>query len=132
MTTMLDFFIDPSTITIFSKTTCPFCIKAKQLIDTNYTIKLQIIELNEMNEGPIIGQALNQITKQRTVPNIFVLGKHIGGYTELKQLHDNGNLRLMLQDVPQYVCEFCGLESATKDTSCNCFPTRFSDWGQPL
>ena len=82
--------------------------------------------------GRFIGQALNQITKQRTVPNIFVLGKHIGGYTELKQLHDNGNLRLMLQDVPQYVCEFCGLESATKDTSCNCFPTQFSDWGEPL
>ena len=132
MTTMLDFFIDPSTITIFSKTTCPFCIKAKQLIDTNYTIKIQIIELNEMKEGPIIGQMLNQITNQRTVPNIFVLGKHIGGYTELKQLHDIGNLRLMLQHVPQYVCEFCGLESTTKEISCNCFPRRFSDWGQPL
>lgn len=132
MTTMLDFFIDPSTITIFSKTTCPFCIKAKQLIDTNYTIKLQIIELNEMNEGAIIGQALNQITNQRTVPNIFVLGKHIGGYTELKQLHDNGNLTLMLQYAPQYVCEICGLESTTPETSCNCFPRQFSDWGQPL
>jgi len=132
MATLLDFYIDPSTITIFSKTTCPFCVKAKQLIQINYNINVQIIEMDRMKEGPTIGQALNQITNQRTVPNIFILGKHIGGYTELKQLHDVGSLRLMLQSKPQYVCEFCGVESATKNIPCNCFPRQFGDWGEPL
>jgi len=132
MASILDFYIDPSTITIFSKTTCPFCIKAKLLIQSNYNINTQIIELDRITDGPNIGQVLNHITHQRTVPNIFILGKHIGGYTELKQLHDDGDLRSMLQYKSKYLCEFCGVESATKDFSCNCFPKQFGDWGEPL
>ena len=133
MANVLDFYIDSSTITIFSKTTCPFCVKAKQLIEYTYNnINAQIIELDKIIEGPGIGQALNHITNQRTVPNIFILGKHIGGYTELKQLHDTGDLRLMLQYKPQYMCEFCGLESVTMDFSCNCFQRQSGDWNEPL
>jgi glutaredoxin 3 len=132
MASILDFYIDPSTITIFSKTTCPFCIKAKQLIQSNYNIDAQIIELDRITDGPNIGQVLNHITHQQTVPNIFILGKHIGGYTELKQLHDDGELKSLLQYKSKYVCEFCGLESATKNLSCNCFPKQFGDWGEPL
>ena len=89
-------------------------------------------ELDKITDGPNIGQVLNHITHQRTVPNIFILGKHIGGYIELKQLHDDGELSSLLQSKSKYVCEFCGLESATNNLSCNCFPKQFGDWGEPL
>ena len=102
------------------------------MLESNYNIDAHIVEIDQINEGVCIGRALNHITRQRTVPNIFILGKHIGGYTELKQLHDSGELRIMMQHKPHYVCEFCGLESITGISPCNCFPTQFGDWGEPL
>ena len=96
---LVDFYINPQTISIFSKTTCGFCVKAKTLLENEYpTSQIQVIELDYMKEGAAIGMELRRKTGQTTVPNIFVFGKHIGGYTELKQLHDHGILRKLIYE----------------------------------
>ena len=73
---MIEFYIDPDSICIFSKTTCSFCHKAIKLLD-NYNVNVQLIELDKITEGPMLSQELLTRTKQKTVPNIFIFGKHI-------------------------------------------------------
>ncbi|RWW22953.1 hypothetical protein GW17_00012820, partial [Ensete ventricosum] len=61
-----------------SKTFCPFCVKVKQLLD-QLGIRYKAIELNFQSDGPDMQAALAEWTGQRTVPNVFIGGKHIGG-----------------------------------------------------
>ena len=67
---------------------CPYCINAKNLLAeknipyTEYPI----------DEQPEKKQELFAKTGQDTVPYIFIDGKLIGGYTELRQLADAGEL----------------------------------------
>ena len=130
---ILDFYINPRAISIFSKTTCGFCSKAKTLLENEYpTTQVQLMELDYMKECTAIGMELKRKTGQTTVPNIFVFGKHIGGYNELKQLHDHGILRkLIFEQNTVYRCDFCGKDSPTKNLSCNCFYRCFDEWGSP-
>tara|TARA_B110000037_G_scaffold104480_1_gene121649 strand:+ start:2171 stop:2572 length:402 start_codon:yes stop_codon:yes gene_type:complete len=130
---ILDFYINPRAISVFSKTTCGFCSKAKTLLENEYpTTTVQFIDIDNMEQGMSIGMELRQKTGQTTVPNIFVFGKHIGGYNELKQLHDHGTLRkLIFEQTNVYRCDFCGKDSPTKNLSCNCFYSCFDEWGSP-
>ena len=130
---ILDFYINPRAISIFSKTTCGFCSKAKTLLENEHpTTQVQLMELDYMKEGTAIGMELKRKTGQTNVPNIFVFGKHIGGYNELKQLHDHGILRkLIFEQNTVYRCDFCGKDSPTKNLSCNCFYRCFDEWGAP-
>ena len=63
---------------------------------------------------------------------IFLFGNHIGGYTELKDLHDSGTLMNIVDDKTNpYICQHCGKSSSTKQLSCGCFYKPFNDWGAP-
>lgn len=50
---------------------------------------LDIVELDRMPEGDgaKIQAELLTLTGQRTVPNIFIGGKHIGGNSDLQSFH---------------------------------------------
>jgi glutaredoxin 3 len=48
-------------------------------------------------EGGAIQAALQEITQQSTVPNIFINHKHIGGDSELRKL-SNDQLKAMLKE----------------------------------
>jgi glutaredoxin len=67
-------------ITVYSKESCPFCDKAKELLtQRNY----QYVVKNVIN--PVIKEELlERFPTARTVPQIFFDDTHIGGYTELK------------------------------------------------
>jgi glutaredoxin 3 len=127
---LVDFYIDTNKVCIFSKTTCGFCNKAKQLLKS-CNIEPLVYELNQMSEGQLLHQQLNSKTNHTTVPNIFINGTHIGGYSELEQLFKSGKLSVMTQSL-QYVCSFCGKTSKTKNLeACNCFQKTTDDWGMP-
>ena len=46
--------------------------------------------------GPAVQALLNSFTGRRTVPNVFINGKSIGGGDETVALHRNGELGGML------------------------------------
>ena len=73
---LIDFYIDPLSICVFSKTTCGYCQKAKKIL-TQYTVNIQIYELNQITNGLDLSQDLMNRTNQNTVPNIFIFGKRI-------------------------------------------------------
>ena len=130
----LGFYIDTTKICMFSKSTCTYCNKANELLKT-YNYDPQIYELDNLREGMFIGQQLKQLTGQTKVPNIFIDGRHIGGYTELYNMHVSGELKNIIrskQHVLTYTCIKCGVNSDTKILPCNCLQYQYDDWGRPI
>jgi len=58
--------------------------------------KPKIFELDEMNDGDQIQRTLYELTGQRTVPNVFVKGKHLGGNDDTHAAARSGRLNEML------------------------------------
>ena len=78
-------------IFIASKTYCPYCTKAKNTIKL-ITSEAYILELDELDNGAEIQDALYEITSQRTVPNVFIGGEHIGGNSDVQALQSQDKL----------------------------------------
>jgi glutaredoxin len=66
---------------VWSKDMCPYCEQAKALL------KQKGVEFEErrIGGGYTKEQLLEAVPNARTVPQIFLDGKLIGGYTELKE-----------------------------------------------
>jgi len=75
---LVDDKISGSAVMVFSKSYCPFGARVESLFKTN-KIPYDLLYLDEMETGPAIQDVLLQKTGQKTVPNVFVSGKHIGG-----------------------------------------------------
>lgn len=58
--------------------------------------KVGILELDVIPQGDQIQGALHSQTGQRTVPNVFINGKHIGGNSDLQALSAKGQLQPLL------------------------------------
>lgn len=69
-------------VLIYTIPTCPYCIKAKELL-RNKNIPYKDIDLSN---NPSLRKQLIEQTGQKTVPQIFINNKFIGGYTELSKL----------------------------------------------
>lgn len=69
---------------VWSKDFCPYCDQAKSLL------KLQGIEFEErkIGDGYTREDLLESVPTAKTVPQIFLDGLLIGGYTELKKHFD--------------------------------------------
>ena len=102
---IVDFYIDKNKITIFSKNNCNFCVKACQLLNQS-NIDYININIDHIDNSNNFFQLLKDKTNHKTLPNIFVNGIHIGGYSELKKKHEYGNL--LNVNSFSYICNFCG------------------------
>jgi len=92
--------IKENKVTIFSKSWCPYCAKAKSLLKTYPGVQeaeVKILELDEMGtEGSDIQAYLAEKTGQRTVPNIFINQQHVGGSDDLAKAEKNGKLKELI------------------------------------
>ncbi|KAF2363791.1 Glutaredoxin eukaryotic/virial [Trinorchestia longiramus] len=88
-------YIDQSKVIIFSKSTCPFCNKVKGLFQ-KLGVQYTSLELDQIENGSEVQQALYEKTGQKTVPNTFINGQHIGGYSDTVQKHEAGELMPLL------------------------------------
>ncbi|KAK8701982.1 hypothetical protein V6N13_020356 [Hibiscus sabdariffa] len=62
-------------------------------------VEPSVIELDELGaQGSQLQNVLEQLTGQRTVHNVFIGGKHIGGCTDTVELYQNGELESLLLD----------------------------------
>ncbi|SAM07239.1 hypothetical protein [Absidia glauca] len=84
-------------VTIFSKSYCPYCLRAKDLFD-DMNVNYKALELNDMPDGADIQQALAELTQQKTVPNIFVNQVHVGGADALTDALNSGKLATLLKE----------------------------------
>jgi glutaredoxin 3 len=83
-------------IMVFSKSYCPYCDATKALFARMDGANPKIIELDLVENGPAIQAALQEITGQRTVPNVFVKGTHIGGNDDTQLAAKMGKIKKML------------------------------------
>jgi glutaredoxin-like protein len=69
----------PPVITLFTRDGCPFCAKAKSLLDGR---GLQYSEIKLHRDVSI--HAMRGVTGKHTVPQVYFEGKHIGGSEDLE------------------------------------------------
>uniref|UniRef100_A0A674HIZ9 thioredoxin-disulfide reductase (NADPH) n=1 Tax=Taeniopygia guttata TaxID=59729 RepID=A0A674HIZ9_TAEGU len=84
-------------VMIFSKSYCPYCNKVKELFNSLH-VEYYALELDVIDDGASIQQVLAELTNQRTVPNVFVNGTHIGGCDATFQAYKDGSLQKLLGD----------------------------------
>ena len=85
--------INTKPLVIYSKTYCPHCTMAKASL-ANYAPA--IIEVDTVQNATEITDDLLKETGQRTFPNIFVNGEHIGGNDDLQEALKEGKIDEML------------------------------------
>ena len=69
------------TAIIWSKYFCPYCDQAKALLKS----KGIQFEEKKIGDGYTKEELLEAVPTARTVPQIFIDGEHVGGFTELKK-----------------------------------------------
>ncbi|XP_043712345.1 monothiol glutaredoxin-S6-like [Telopea speciosissima] len=82
-------------IAVFSKSYCPYSIRAKRIF-SELNEQPFVVELDHRDDGYQIQDILLDLVGQRTVPQVFVNGKHIGGSDDLKIARSNGQLQKLL------------------------------------
>ena len=63
--------ISTGKVLVFSKTWCPYCDEAKQIL-SSANVKFDAYELDKLSDGEAMQKALLEVTGQKTVPNIFI------------------------------------------------------------
>ncbi len=80
-------------IEIYTKACCGFCSRAKALIDRKGA-GFQEIDVTMDRAG--FDAMVDRAHGRRTVPQIFIDGKHIGGSDDLAELEAKGELDALL------------------------------------
>eukprot|EP00828_Plagiopyla_frontata_P048853 TRINITY_DN9525_c0_g1_i2.p2 TRINITY_DN9525_c0_g1~~TRINITY_DN9525_c0_g1_i2.p2 ORF type:complete len:101 (-),score=14.40 TRINITY_DN9525_c0_g1_i2:52-354(-) len=83
---------DRHKVMVYSLANCPYCVKAKDLL-TRMKVDFHQIECNRVRVRQAQIQQLHQIANMKTFPKIFVDAQILGGYSELKQMQENGELQ---------------------------------------
>lgn len=80
-------------VTIYTKQTCPYCVRAKQLLETKGATFEEIrIDLQPQRREEMIERAGGR----GTVPQIFIGATHVGGCDDLFALEAEGALDVLL------------------------------------
>ncbi|KAF8092196.1 hypothetical protein N665_0422s0025 [Sinapis alba] len=82
-------------IVIFSKSYCPYCKRAKSVFSELDQVP-HVVELDEREDGWSVQSALGEIVGRRTVPQVFINGKHIGGSDDTVEAYESGELAKLL------------------------------------
>ena len=80
-------------IEIYTTPTCPYCVKAKKLLDSK---EVQYEEIN-VDTDEVKYQEMIKRSGRKTVPEIFIDGKFIGGCDDLCALEKEGKLDPLLK-----------------------------------
>ncbi len=80
-------------VVMYSKDYCPFCARAKSLLEQRGVTDLELIQIDR---DPAQRDVMIQRTGRRTVPQIFIGDTHVGGCDDLVALDRAGGLAPLL------------------------------------
>jgi glutaredoxin 3 len=80
-------------IVMYSTAVCPYCIRAEQLLQRKGVREIEKIRVDLQ---PELRVAMMERTGRRTVPQIYIGEKHVGGYDDLASLDHAGELDKLL------------------------------------
>ena len=78
--------MDKEILKVYSKEWCPYCAKAKALLRSK---KLEFEEINVTSDAEAEQEMIRR-SQRRTVPQIFIGDRSVGGYDDLAQLNATG------------------------------------------
>jgi glutaredoxin 3 len=81
-------------ILMYTTKWCPFCVMAKRLL----AAKGVSVEEVAVDTNPTRRLEMMQRTGRRTVPQIFIGERHLGGFEEIAALDHKGELDPLLAD----------------------------------
>lgn len=87
-----------SIVEIYTTADCPYCALAKALLKRK-GIAFREIDLSALPSSELNRQ-MQTLSGRQTVPQIFINGRPIGGYTDLRRLEESGELDRLLREVP--------------------------------
>lgn len=85
-------------VAIYTARLCPFCMLARRLLNSKGVAYEEI----PIDGDAVLRDEVATRSGQRTVPQIFVDDKPIGGYSELVALQRAGQLDDILRPPPDY------------------------------
>lgn len=93
--------IKDNVVMMFSKSYCPYCKEVKKLFNS-LGINFHALEVDLEENGQEIQNALLEMSGQKTVPNTYINGVHLGGADATKSAHSEGRLLAMLSSSSDY------------------------------
>lgn len=82
-------------IEIYTKQTCSYCVRAKQLLDKK---GVKYTEITVEQDQKAFEAMLSRAQGRRTVPQIFIDNRAIGGCDDLYALEEAGRLDVILKN----------------------------------
>ena len=89
-------------ILIYSTPFCGYCRAAKTLLGNK---GFEFEEIDVMCDAEKRGEMIQRARGLRTVPQIFIHGRHVGGYDELAALEREGKLDALLALASETIAE---------------------------
>ncbi len=83
-------------VIIYTTDYCPYCHQAKNLLKRK---KAAFTEVN-VEHRPDLRSFLVQASRQRTVPQVFINGQSVGGFSDIAALDRKGELDRLLAAPP--------------------------------
>ena len=83
----------PKPIEIYTTPWCPYCIRAKRLLDEKGAAYR---EIDVMGDSDARAEMMRRANGRRTVPQVFIGGTHVGGSDDLYALERAGRLDALL------------------------------------
>jgi glutaredoxin 3 len=83
-------------VQVYSTRRCPYCVRAKRLLDER---GIPFDEIDVSDDAELRADLMRR-TGRRTVPQIFIDGKAIGGFEELYALDASAELSNLLNAEP--------------------------------
>ncbi|MDY6991257.1 MAG: glutaredoxin 3 [Pseudomonadota bacterium] len=80
-------------VRMYSTQICPYCVRAERLLSQRGAQIDKIL----IDKDPTQQQKMIELTGRRTVPQIFIGERHVGGYDDLVDLDMEGELEVLLQ-----------------------------------
>ncbi len=80
-------------VRMYSTQVCPYCMRAERLLNQKGVQVDKIL----VDKNPEEMQKMIEITGRRTVPQIFIGERHVGGCDDLMELDRKGELDPLLQ-----------------------------------
>jgi glutaredoxin 3 len=85
--------VTPTAVTLYVTDWCPYCQRAKNLL----TQKNVVFSEKNVDDQPELREEMIARSNRRTVPQIFIGDRHIGGCDELFALEHSGELDRLIQ-----------------------------------
>ena len=79
-------------VKIYATRFCPYCTAARSLFAQ---LRVPFTEIS-VDGNRQLREEMTRLSGARTVPQIWVGEQHVGGFTELRALHHNGELQQLL------------------------------------